>query len=294
MATYQDILEQTNKQRADLLRQRADLYKKRAQASSSGFTQHGNRNSAQIVDFTRQMDSLSRQIGGIDKQLPGIRRDVEVHGLEQLNPNIIQEKKLSAAEMEAGITPPGFETVRDQQTGKILDQYKLDPYAGEAAQALKQQAFATPGESPWARIQQQQQQLGEQTAKDQAAKQSMQAQSMAQAGLARMGGVSSGAKTSLARQSMRDLLGARQDISRQGMGERLGITAGDIGRQNQMLGNFAGAEGQAQSGNIQAALGDVTKKQAFDVNRYNQLMGAFGAGKTADAQAAAARGGGKK
>lgn len=191
-------------------------------------------------------------------------------------------------EMAAGVAPQTYEGTRDAH-GQLLDQYKLNPYAGQAQQALQQQAFSQ-GSSPWAQMQLQQQQMGQQNALMDAQKQAQQSAGMAQAGLARNGGLPGGGAAALmARSNARDMLSAGQDVSRQGMQQRLDIGAQDIQRKNDLLGNFAAAEGQAQQGNIGTMTGDIANRAGFNANRYNSAMGAWGAGQTAKAQAAAGK-----
>jgi hypothetical protein len=53
----------------------------------------------------------------------------------------------SEFELKAGVAPPGFRGLTDIGTGEILDRYKIDPFRGEASQALRQEAMGV-GESP--------------------------------------------------------------------------------------------------------------------------------------------------
>lgn len=195
-------------------------------------------------------------------------------------------------EIEAGVMPQKYQGIRDE-SGQVRSQFKLDPYQGEAMQALKGQAFSQ-GQSPWAQMQLQQQQMEEQGQREGAARQGQQALSTGLAGLARMGGVSSGARERLGGQSSRDIMLANQQIARQGAGSRLGIGGEDIQRKEQLLRSFGQQESQAQQGNLQNLLQDVQGQQMFDVNRYNKQLEAWGAKQSANAQRAAASGGGKK
>ncbi len=208
----------------------------------------------------------------------------------------VRINKQTDFERQAGVMPVNYEGTRDVNSGELLGQYRLDPYQGEAVQALKQQAFAQ-GDSPWAQLQNQKLALEQSGLMDQAAKQGTQAMSQAQSQLAMSGGLSGGARERMARQGARDLMVARQGISRQGATGRMGIQEGDIDRKQSLLGNFANAEQASQQGNIQTAMGDIQNQALFDSNRYNQQMQAWGAKQAADAQRTAAsmqRGGGKK
>ena len=196
-------------------------------------------------------------------------------------------------EVQAGVNPPSSEGVRDPVTGELLSGYKIDPYSGEALQELKKQAFAQ-GPSAWANLQTQQQQLEQQNAKGDALKQQMQAQGMAKGQLARSGGLRGGAAALLARQGARDLMGSQQQISRAGMGQRLGIQQQDLARKEGLMGKFGDLETGAQQSNLAQLTGDINRKAMFDMERYKQQMQAWGAKQSADATRAAGGGGGKK
>jgi len=198
----------------------------------------------------------------------------------------------SSQEKQAGITPVGYEGVRNRETGQLLDQFKTDPYAGEALQALKQQAFAE-GDSPWARMQLQKQQMEQTQAGNDAAAAQAQGLAQAQSSLMRQGGLSSGARTSLAKQGARDLMMARQGVASQGAAGRLDIQSQDLNRKQDLLGKFGTAETQSSAANREALTGDITRRGLFDMERYKQQMSAFGAAQGADAQRAAAKKGKK-
>lgn len=202
---------------------------------------------------------------------------------------------MGSIEQQSGIKPPDYESIRDA-SGMLKDAYKLDPYAGEATQALKSQAFAS-GASPWADMQTQMLNRQVADARDQAAKQAMQATAQSQSELAKFGGLSGGARQALARQQSRNLMTANQGIGREGLRGRMDIGAQDLNRKQDLLGKFATGEQQAQQGNIGMMMQDIAGKQAFDMNRYNEQMRAWAANKSAEAQARAASqagGGGKK
>lgn len=200
----------------------------------------------------------------------------------------VQLYQQTEAEKRAGVLPPSYEGMRDIRTGELLSPFKTDVYKGEALQALKQQAFAQ-GESPWAAMQLQGQKMEEAAARDKAVKNQMQASSMAQSQLARSGGLSGGARALLARQSLRDLLSSNQDIARAGGGQRLDIQKQDLARKEGLLGKFGDLETGAQASDIGRLTGDVSQRAAFDTNRYNQQMGAWGASQSAQAQRDAAK-----
>src|SRR5262245_27482523 len=41
------------------------------------------------------------------------------------------------AEKRAGVLPPGFEGIVDVKTGQLLDQFKVNPFAGEASKKIR-------------------------------------------------------------------------------------------------------------------------------------------------------------
>lgn len=198
----------------------------------------------------------------------------------------------SAQEKKAGVVAPGYEGIRNVQTGQLLDQYKSDPYAGEALQKLKSQAFAE-GDSPWAKMQLEKQAIEQSQGRDQAAQSQAQAMAQAQANLMRQGGLSSGARTRMAMQGARDLALDQQKVNAQGISQRLGIQEQDLGRKEALLKGFGDAESAAQERNIGRMTDDVKGGSAFDMERYGQQMGAYGAAQTAAAQRATAGAGGK-
>lgn len=200
---------------------------------------------------------------------------------------------VSPIEAESGIRSPGYEGTRDKQ-GNLKAGFKYDPYQGEMTQKLKAEATGT-GPSPWAQMQLQNQGLEQQNARDQAVKSGQQALSMGNANMMRFGGQQNGARERMGAQSMRDIMGAQQDVSRQGIASRGAITAQDLQRKQDLTGQLAGQEGQAQAANIGAMTTDVSNLAQFNANKYAQQMQAYGAAKSADAQrAAASQSGGKK
>jgi hypothetical protein len=174
------------------------------------------------------------------------------------------------------------------QDGALKDQYKYDPTKSGAFGALKEQAMAAPGESPWAKMQLQKQGMEEMGAREGAGRAQSTALAEAQGQLMRTGGLGSGARTRMAMQSARDGARAQQDVARQGIASRLGIQEQDIGRQKELLGNVSGVELEGQNKNLGTLMGDVTNQGLFDLDKYKSQMAEWGAGKTANAQIAAA------
>lgn len=198
-------------------------------------------------------------------------------------------------ERQAGVNPPGYEGLRDRTTGKLLDQYKINPFAGEASQKLRQEALST-GPSDFAKGQLGQQGFEEGQARNAAGLQQQTAQSNAQSQLARMGGLGGGARTSLARSGARDALMAGQNVGAQGVLARYGINNQDMQRRQTLLGQNADVERASDLQNLNTTTGDIQNRGLFDSNRYNQQMQAWAAKQSGDATIAAAKksGGGKK
>ncbi len=203
------------------------------------------------------------------------------------------------------------------QNGNILPQYEMQaskPLEWQDAkvntqglEALRQRALSQ-GPSAWAGLAEQQQGLqareGRQRAEQEGASQAAQAQSQ----LAMRGGLSGGAAERLAGQSARDIAMRRHGINRQAMNNRLGISMQDeqnkLGLLSQLPGqelgygqfdlankqgavNVAGqnrnAEMQRNQFNIANTLGQMQNQNAYNADLYRSEMGAWGAGKQAEA-----------
>lgn len=211
---------------------------------------------------------------------------------EQARPGL-QLLEQTDAERRAGVTAPGYEGERDINTGQLLNQYKINPFEGEASQRLRTEALGT-GPSTWAQNALGRQKFEEAGARGNVGLQQQTAQSQAQSQLMRQGGLGGGARTSLARSGARDQLMANQGVANAGVLARYGINDTDAQRRQQLLGTSADVERQASLQNLQTQQSDLTRKAQFDANRYNQQMSAWAAKQTADATRAASGGGGKK
>jgi len=198
-------------------------------------------------------------------------------------------------EKQAGVLPPGYEGVRDVNTGQLIDQFKVNPFTGEASKRLRDEALST-GPSEWAKNALQKQKFDEQQALGKSGLQQQMQQSNAQSQLMRQGGLAGGARTSLARSGARDALMASQNVGAQGIQQRYGINDTDAQRRQQLLGTTADVERQADLANQKTLQDEIQRKAVFDANRYNQQMSAWGAKQAADATRAAGQksGGGKK
>ncbi len=193
-----------------------------------------------------------------------------------------QSYEPSAFEKSTGILPPGFRGLTDVKTGELIDRYKIDPFAGEAAQRVKTEALGT-GPSPWALMQMDQQKREEAQARSQAGLQSQLARSQAMSEMARVGGLSSGARLALAKQGARGQMASLQDVARAGQQQRFGITGEDVTRRQGLLGQVATAEAGAQAENVNQYLRDMASRSEAEQNRYNQQMQAWAAQQAAGA-----------
>jgi len=194
-------------------------------------------------------------------------------------------------EKQAGVTPPGWSGMRDVKTGQLLDQYKINPFAGEASQKIRAEALGT-GPSEWAKNALGKQQFEQGQQMGAAGLQSQQAQSQARAALMQQGGLGGGARTSLARSGARDQLMAQQNVGSAGALARYGINDTDAKRRQELLGTTADVERGADIQNLGTTRSDLENRAKFDVNRYNEQMKAWGAKQSADATRAAGSSGG--
>lgn len=181
--------------------------------------------------------------------------------------------------------------------------------------AIKQRALSAPGTvSPWLALQQQH--LGSQLDQMRDDSTASGASSLADAtsGLARGGGLGGGASERLARQGMFDQNKARQQISRFGIDQGNNLAVQDENTKNQMLQQLPGLQNQAyqndlgksntilnqmskeqtgaedaQKSNLQNVMNELQSKRSFDLGQYQSKLAAWGAGKTADAQANAGK-----
>lgn len=206
-----------------------------------------------------------------------------------------------------------YQSVLDEQ-GKIRSNFALAGRIGPdvqvntaAADAMRARATAQ-GPSTWARLAEENQRLEQSQALGEQNRMNMANQNRAFNSLAQRGGLSAGQRERLAAQGMNQGLRGQQQIMGQGMQQRLGIGMQDEQMKNQMLGQSAAADlnlanfnqaqrafnTQAQQFDINNALNDVRGLNAYNSGAFTEAMREWGSAKTADAQARASRGGGKK
>lgn len=202
---------------------------------------------------------------------------------------------------------PEWQSLLDPE-GKLKSQYqlsveKLDPTQMQGYQKYKTEAMRT-GPSAWANMQLQGQAQAAQAQRAAAAQQAMTGSNQAMSQLAMRGGLGAGARTSLAKQSARDLMAARQGVSRQEGINRLNLLSSDEQNRIQQLGNLASSEtdigkynttlaAQEKEKNLSNLLREVEGKRGFDMGTYQEQMKKWAAGKQADATSNSGGGGGK-
>ncbi len=186
-------------------------------------------------------------------------------------------------EVQAGVTPPGFQGIVDPKTGQLLSNYTADPEnAGVLSKQLATEAQST-GPTQWATAALGQQAAEEKAARGSAGSQAQTANDQANAQLMRLGGEGGGARTSLARSGARDALMAGQNVGQQGILARYGIGQTDAQLKQQLAQTGATAEQNAQLQNIGSLEGNTQAQSAFNQNRYNQQMNAWAALQQANA-----------
>jgi hypothetical protein len=184
-------------------------------------------------------------------------------------------------------------------TGKLGDDVNLNT---QGMDAIRGRALSTE-QSPWAKMATDKLAIEEQNAADKANRQGAAAQNQAYNELASRGGLSGGQRERLAMQGQRGLFQANQDIKNQGLLNRLNVNLQDQQSKDQMLMQLPGMDmnkanfdqsqrayrNTAQDLDIQRGMKDVTGLNAFNAGAYTDEMQAWGAAKSADAQAKAAR-----
>jgi hypothetical protein len=117
-------------------------------------------------------------------------------------------------------------------------------------------------------------------------------ENQARSNLAMKGGLDSGAAERIAKQSMGNALDLTQQAEAGGNQNAMGIRMQDEDRRMAGLESAQGMNANNAQGlfgmrnqNMQNLIGENTRRNAFNMNSYNQQMAAWGAGKQADATA---------
>lgn len=203
---------------------------------------------------------------------------------------------------------PEYESLVDQATGLLKDQYQLkaptiDPNSLQGYQAVKNEALRT-GPSAWMNLAMQKQADEEASANDKAVQNARQGEVNARSTLAMRGGLSSGARERLAQNAGNQAMYAKQDVGNQGRIARSALGLQDEQNRMGFLKDFSKAEGdlstfnatntaKTQEFNILKGIEDKRAKDSHNLEVYKEQMEKWAANKQADATQAAGGGGGK-
>lgn len=198
-------------------------------------------------------------------------------------------------ESQAGVSAPQYYSSLDQ-SGNLRTPFVIDPTQSSAFKTMQDTATST-DLSPWAKMQEQSLANQTQSQRDQSNAQTQGATGTAIDKMMMSGnGADSGSRALALAMGDRSNIMANQNIGSQQTAQDLGIQQTDAQNKASMLGQVMNTQTSAQAANAQAGLQDLSNENQFEANRYTQQMQAWGAQKTADAQAQAAaqQGGGKK
>ncbi len=167
---------------------------------------------------------------------------------------------------------------------------ELDPRfqetMGPSFKAMQDKAL-TEGDTEAARLAREQQGIMSQRARDLAIAQNQSGLASARGNLAARGGLRSGAAERLEGQGAQGLMRVGQDIAGRDAAANVGISMQDEAMKNQMLGQTGQAEQMLGASNMARLEADIARMNTQQASLYSEDMAAFGAQKTADAQAAA-------
>lgn len=174
--------------------------------------------------------------------------------------------------------------------GILQDQYRLNRQLDtRGLDAFRERALNT-GESAWARMARQQQEMQRQGSLEAADAQTAGASAQARSSLASRGGLSGGAQLALARSGMRDLMNSKQGINRQAMTNDMNIGIEDEKQRLAALQALPGMENQAfatqldqDKYNMQNTLQQITDKRNFELDAWKQKMQVLASNRQAEA-----------
>lgn len=224
-----------------------------------------------------------------------------------------QTSQATGRNRDGSYVRPEFETLIDQNTGRLFDEYSLakqfNPVQADRAgyDQYKTEALRT-GPSAYAQMMMGKQELEQQGLTNNLAAQQNAGMRGAMDQLAATGGVDSGARERMARSGIRDAMMGRQDIRKQGMIDRFNISAQDEQQRQGQLQNLTGMELNranydaserdkglgANQYDIQNSLLAMDRERGDSMDAWKTNMQTWGANKTADAQKAASGSGGGK
>lgn len=143
------------------------------------------------------------------------------------------------------------------------------------------------GDTEAAQLAREQQGLMHQSSMDSLQKQSSSALAGSMRNLAMRGGAGTGSRERMNRDVTRGLMAGNQGINKENRLANLAISQQDQTMKNQLMGQTGMIGQQIEEGNINRLAQDVQNQNMANQNMYSEDMSAFGAQKSADAQAAA-------
>lgn len=229
------------------------------------------------------------------------------------------QRTQAAAQAAKGLNPDGspiapeFKSMLDA-AGNMQSKYNLAQWQNvmpdtAALDQYKQTALRGAGElSPWAKLQQQKMDVEQAQALDNAGAASNTSMMSAMSKLAQTGGLSGGARERAMSQAANAGMVNRQQVGRQNMLDTLNLASQDETQRMSGLQTLQGMQNtqadaqfrNAQQGqetnkfNTSNLLLETDRQRQFTQDQWKQKMETWAANKSADAQARASGGGGKK
>lgn len=183
-----------------------------------------------------------------------------------------------------GIMRPGSTLLRNE-AGELDSRFESQ--MGEEYQMLRDKAM-TEGDTKAAQIAREQQAALTGTQMDQMRQMSGTGQQQAQRQMAMRGGLGGGARERMAAGSAQNLMTGLQGIGGADRQAQMSISAQDEASKNALLGQVGGVSQGIQDTNISRLIGDIQQQNQTSQNVYKEDMSAYGAIKSAEAQARAA------
>lgn len=183
-------------------------------------------------------------------------------------------------------TRPDYVSTYDPLSMSLSDYYQKN-YNPAGMNAFRQEALRK-GPSSWATLARQQQNALESNSRERAAKEARSQEAQAMDTLASHGGLTSGARERAALEGSKNYLAMSQDLARQGNLNDLQIGVNDEQNRIQQLGMLPGMDieqantfAKAKQADIQNAVAENERRNAYNQNIYNQQMGAWAANRQA-------------
>jgi len=209
----------------------------------------------------------------------------------------VRQYEQKKRQLQQGLNPDGsprapeFRSLIDPETGRLKGGLQMSLEGVPGYEDFKD--FAT-GQGPSRYANAAKQEIGLKAAleRDRAAKEAQQAYGMARGGMAMRGGLTSGASERLARNSMSDLMDARQGVRQGEMTGLAGILTKDAAARQGALGDLTRLGVGAEEFNLGAALDEIRGERQAAWETYKEKGGQWAAKKKAEEMAAASGGGG--